>query len=42
MMNGKRQAVRICSKRTKQIIEHEQGFVSDLAERKREGSATAP
>lgn len=39
MMNGKRQAVRIYSKRT---IEHEQGFVSDLAERKCEGSATAP
>ena len=39
MMNGKRQARRIFSKRT---IEREQGFVSDLAERKREGSATAP
>jgi hypothetical protein len=39
MMNRKRQAVRIYSKRT---IEHEWGFVSDLAERKREGSATAP
>ena len=39
MMNGKRQAVRIFSKRT---IEHEWRFVSDLAERKREGSATAP
>jgi hypothetical protein len=39
MMNGKRQAVRIFSKRT---IEHEQGFVSDLADRKRKGSASAP
>ena len=39
MMNGKRQTVRIYSKRT---IEHEQGFVSDFAERKPEGSATAP
>ena len=39
MMNGKRQAVRIYSKRS---IDHEQGFVSDLAERKCEGNATAP
>jgi hypothetical protein len=41
-MNGKRQAVRIYSKRTKQTTEHEEGFVSDLAEHKREGSAAAP
>ena len=39
MMNGKRRAIRIYSKRT---IEHEQGFVSDVAEHKREDSATAP